>query len=162
MAFDTYMKVAGIPGESTHSQHVGEIELFSWSIGASNPTTVGPGSEGMGAGRVSISEFNCMKKLDKASPVFFQKMCMGEHIDTIDITMLKAGGKQQPFLFYNFTQCLVTSVQWSGATGGDDRPTESCSFAFAQVKIKYQMQDDKGNVGKPATGGWNLQKVIPA
>jgi type VI secretion system secreted protein Hcp len=161
MAFDTYMKIEGIPGEATHEAHKGEIELFSWSIGASNPTTVGPGSEGLGAGRVTISEFSCMKKLDKASPVLFQKMCQGEHIQTIDITMNKAGGKQQPFLFYNFEDCLVTSIQWSGATGGDDRPMESTSFCFAQVKIKYQLQDDKGNVGKPVVGGWNVQKVIP-
>jgi hypothetical protein len=38
---------------------------------------------------------------------------------------------------------------------------ESTSFCFAQVKIKYQLQDDKGNVGKPVVGGWNVQKVIP-
>jgi type VI secretion system secreted protein Hcp len=160
MAFDCYMKMEGLPGEAIADGHVGETEIYSWSFGASNPTTIGPGTEGSGAGRVSVSSFNFMKKADKTSPSLFNKCCTGGHIPTVTITMRKAGGKQGPFLIYDFTQVFVDSIQWSGAPGGDDAPTESCSFSFAQVKIKYQLQDAKGDVGRPVLAGWNLQKVI--
>lgn len=159
MAFDSYLKIEGIPGEATAEGHVGEIELYSWSFGASNPSTIGPGSEGFGAGRVTISSFNFMKKCDKASPVLFQRCCTGTHIDSAILTMRKAGGKQSPFLIYTFTGVMVDSIQWSGSSGGDDTPTESVSFSFAEFKIKYQLQDAKGNVGRPVEGGWNVQKV---
>jgi type VI secretion system secreted protein Hcp len=162
MAFDTYMKIEGVEGESTASGHTGEIEVYSFSWGASNPSTVGPGTSGIGAGRVSISSFNIMKKTDKASPTLFTKCCNGQHIGEIKLTMRKASGEggQKPFLTYTFTDCMVDSIQWSGSTGGDDTPTESVAFAFAQVNVEYQQQDTKGgSVGKPVTAGWDLTKV---
>jgi len=167
MAFDTYLKIEGCPGESTHEKHKGEIEILSWSFGASNPSTVGPGSEGSGAGRVTISSFNFMKKVDKSSPDMFMKCCTGQHYDSAVVTMNKATGggsgavSQQPFLTFTFKEVFVDSIQWSGSTGGDDMPTESVSFSFGQVKAMYQKQDAKGQVANPIFGGWDVQKVKP-
>ena len=50
-------------------------------------------------------------------------------------------GGQKVFLEYDFTDVMVESIQWSGSSGGDDTPTESVSFAFAKVTIKYSLQD---------------------
>ena len=41
MAFDTFIKIKGVEGEAMHDKHAGEIEIYSFSWGASNPTTVG-------------------------------------------------------------------------------------------------------------------------
>lgn len=161
MAFDTFLKINGVEGEAMHSKHANEIEIYSFSWGASNPTTVGSGTGGLSAGKVSVSSFNIMKKTDKTSPVLFNACCNGKHFDDAIVTMNKASGDagQAPFLTYTFTDVMIESIQWSGSTGGDDTPTESVSMAFAKVEIEYQQQDAKGAVGKPVLGSWDLQKV---
>ncbi len=164
MAFDTYLKFddgAKIKGESTSKGMEGTIEIFSFSFGASNPTTVGSGSTGLTGGRVSISSFNFMKKCDKSSTALFQACCGGTHIDSATVTLRKAGGDagQQPFLVYTFTDVMIESVQWSGSTGGDDTPTESVSLAFGKIQIDYSTQDDKGKMSKAGNATWDLTKV---
>ena len=162
MAFDTFIKIKDVEGEAMQANHVGEIEILSFSWGASNPTTVGSGTGGLSAGKVAVSSFNIMKKSDKASPVLFQACCNGKHFADAVVTLNKASGDagQAPFLKYTFTDVMIESVQWSGATGGDDTPTESVSIAFAKVEVEYQQQDAKGAVGKPVLASWDLQKVV--
>ncbi len=163
MAFDTYMDVAGIPGESTAKGFEKKIDIFSFSWGASSPVTVGSGSGGMSASKVSISSFNVMKKTDAASPLLFEACCTGQHIKSLLITMRKQGGTasgQLPFLTYKFDEVMVESVQWSGSSGGDDTPTESVSLAFAKVTVEYKIQKIDGSVvAGPKPVMWDLTKV---
>jgi type VI secretion system secreted protein Hcp len=163
MAFDTFLKIEGpdVKGESTAHGFVGQIEIYSFSWGASNPVTVGSGSTGLAAGKVSISSFNVMKKTETSSAPLFQACCSGKHFDKATVTMRKAGGEagQQIFLTYVFEDVMVESVQWSGSSGGDDTPTESLSLAFGKVTIEYFAQDDKGKMAKKGQGSWDLTKV---
>jgi type VI secretion system secreted protein Hcp len=162
MAFDTYVKIEpNVTGEATAKGVEGQIEIYSFSWGASNPTTVGPGSTGLSAGRCSISSFNIMKKTEKSSATLFAACCNGTHFDKATVTMRKAGGTagQKPFLEYVFEDVMVESIQWSGSTGGDDTPTESVSLAFAKCTITYSTQDDKGATKKAGEATWDLTKV---
>jgi len=93
MAFDAFIKFTGVDGESKRKGFEKHIEIYSFSLGASNPTTIGAGGGG-GAGKVSISSFNLMKKSYITSPVLFQKCCMGEHFDKVTVSLNKAGGKE--------------------------------------------------------------------
>ena len=142
MAFDTYLiidKAAVVKGETTAKglePATGWIEIFSFSWGASNPTTVGSGKTGMSAGKVSISSFNIMKKTEMSSAPLFAACAAGQHFKTAQVVMRKATGEsggQKTFLSYDFKDIMVESIQWSGSSGGDDSPTESVSFAFAAV-----------------------------
>ncbi len=162
MAFDTFLDLAGVEGECTAKGFEKKIEIYSFSWGASNPTTVSSGATGLSAGKVSVSSFNIMKKTEKSSPKLFQGCCTGKHFDTAVVTMRKAAGDagQKAFLVYTFTDVMVESIQWSGSTGGDDTPTESVSLAFAKVAITYQQQDSKGgSVGNAVDASWDLTKV---
>ena len=166
MSFDTFMDVDGIVGESLAKGFEKKIDIFSFSWGAHSPVSVGSGTGGMSASKVSISSFNVMKKTDAASPLLFEACCTGQHINSILITMRKQGGTasgQLPFLTYKFDGVMVESVQWSGSTGGDDTPTESVSLAFAKVTVEYKMQDMKGAIVKgPKPVVWDLTKVTNA
>jgi type VI secretion system secreted protein Hcp len=162
MAFDTFLDIDGVAGECTATGFEGKIEIYSWSLGCSNPVTVGSGATGLSGGKVSISSFNVMKKTEKSSATLFSACCTGKHYDKATVTMRKATGDggQKPFLVYTFTDVMVESVQWSGSTGGDDSPTESVSFCFAKIEISYQVQDSKaGNVGSPVKASWDQTKV---
>lgn len=161
MAYDSFLKLAGIDGESQKDKHTSEIELLSFSWGASNPTSAAHGT-GMSAGKVAISDFSIMKVTDKASPTLFKACCSGQHIPTATVTLQKSTGGTtgEVYLQYDFSEVYVSSIQWSGSSGGDDKPTESVSFAFGQVKISYKPQDEKGALGKQVIAGWNQVKNV--
>lgn len=165
MAFDTYLKITGpdLKGEVTATGMEGQIEIYSFSWGASNPTTVGPGATGLSAGKASISSFNIMKKTEVSSTSLFAACCAGQHYTGAEVTMRKAtgtSGEQKAFLTYTFTDIMVESIQWSGSSGGDDTPTESVSFAFAKVAIEYFKQDEgSGSMASAGTASWDLTKV---
>jgi len=164
MAYDCFLKLGDIKGESQDSKHKDEIQVYSFSWGASQQHTSGHGT-GLGAGKVNVSDFNFVKRTDKASPVLFQKCCTGEHIKEALVTLRKAGGSQVEYLKYKFTDVLISSVQWSGSSGpaGDEVPTESVSIAFGKCEVDYQPQ---GKDGKPeggsVHGGWNLSQNVKA
>src|SRR5271157_2185081 len=111
MAFDTYLLVgdgktgaSGTAGEATADgldPKTGWIAIYSFSWGASNPTTVSSGSTGLSAGKVSVSSFNVMKKTENSSCDLFQACCNGQHYATAQVVMRKAAGttgKQAIFL----------------------------------------------------------------
>lgn len=154
MAFDAFLKLKGIDGPVVRKGLEKFIEIYSFSFGASNPVSLNAHG-GMGAGKVSLSSFNLMKKSDGVSPTLFQACCTGKHYDEAVLQLFKAGGKQQKFIEYKLEDVMIESIQWSGSGGGDDTPTESLSVAFQKVEVMYQQQDDKGNVGKPVIGKWD-------
>jgi len=161
MAFDTFLDLGDIKGESTAKGFEGKIEIFSFSWGASAPVTIGSGSGGISGGKVSVSSFNVMKKTDTASAALFLACCQGTHIDKVIVTMRKAGGTagQLPFLVYTFTTCMVESIQWSGSSGGDDSPTESVQLAFGRCEIEYSTQDKTGKTSVAGQAAYDLTTV---
>ena len=62
MAFDAFLKIEGIEGESTDKTHPGEIEIGSYSWGVEQPGSVGGG--GGGTGRVVAQDFHFTTKLN--------------------------------------------------------------------------------------------------
>jgi type VI secretion system secreted protein Hcp len=151
-------------GETTDKTYSAKkaYEIYSFSWGASNPVTIGSASGGVGGGKVSISSFNIMKKTDKASAVLFLSCCSGQHVPNAHVVLRKAGGKQIEYITYDFSEVFVESIQWSGSAGGDDTPTESVSFAFGKVEIKYTPQNADGTPGTAIPAGWDQTKNIPA
>jgi type VI secretion system secreted protein Hcp len=140
-SFDTFMvftvgtgDAPPANGESQDPTFPNSIEVFSFSWGESNPTTIGP--TGPTPGRVSVSSFNIMKKTDSSSPALFTASVGGKHYDTVKVSMRKTG-TANVFLTYTFSNVYVESIQWSGSSGGDDTPTESVSLAFGGVTIEY-------------------------
>jgi type VI secretion system secreted protein Hcp len=162
MAYDAFLKLDGITGESQKDQHAGEIDIMSFSWGASNSTSVGTGT-GASTGKVSVSDFSIMKTTDSASPLLFQKCCDGSVIATGVVTLQKqVASTATPYLVYNFTNVYVTSIQWSGSGGSGDSPMESVSFCFEQGTVDYSPQKDDGTLGQAIHGGWNVGTNVKA
>jgi type VI secretion system secreted protein Hcp len=157
MAFDAFLKLDGVTGESKDAKHTGEMEIFSFSFGAANSTTIGSASGGAGGGKASFHPFSFMKKTDKASPVLYQNCCQGVHIATGALTLRKSGGTPLEYLKWKFKELFVDSIAWSGASGGDDAPMESVTFVYGQMTIDYQPQNAQGQAeGGAVHGGWDV------
>lgn len=159
MAYNSFMKLTPeVKGEAKDKGYEGQIELYSFSFGASNPSTVG-GAGGSGSGKVSISSFNVMKKADTASAGLFKKCCEGKHFDKAEVALCKASGGDDPleFIKYEFEEVYVDSIQWSGSSGGDTVPTESVSFSFGKVTVTYKEQKADGTAGEAIGTGWDVR-----
>lgn len=151
---DIFLKIEGVEGESTDDKHKNEIEVMSYSWGASNPAGHLSGG-GLGAGKVNFSELSVMAQFSKASPKLFLACATGEHLKKATLTHRKAGGEQVVFLEYVLTELLVTSYQ-SGASGNDSIPTDSFSLAFVKVEADYGGQKADGTAGGPVKVGFNM------
>src|SRR5262245_65952147 len=111
MAFDAFLKIEGIPGESTDDKHKNEIDVLSYSWGIARPKGE--------RGRAKVSDFSITKFTDKSSPLLFDAACEGQHIPEATFTARKAGGSQQTFLKYVFKEVVISSVQPSGTSGSE-------------------------------------------
>jgi len=165
MAFDAYLKLDTITGESTSLGFKGCMEIFNFSLGVSNPVTIGSASTGGGGGRAVLQPFSFTKKTDSASPSLFLASASGAHIAAGTVQLRKAGGagvqgKVTPvtYLTYIFNVIFIESVSWSGSTGGDDSPEEHVVAHYGALTIEYQPQDDTGGPkGGAVVACWNVQ-----
>lgn len=90
MARDVFLRVDGIKGESTDAHHKDEIEVLSWSWGATQTSGSSVGS-GASSGKPSISELVVGKLVDKASPNLFRSCLTGKHINEVELAERRAG-----------------------------------------------------------------------
>ena len=155
-AVDYFLKLDGIEGESADSKHKGEIELASWSFGATQGGTFSAGGGG-GAGKVSMQDFHFVMKCSKASPKLFLACATGEHIKKAVVVARKAGKEQQEYLKYTFTDLLVSSFQTGGSGAGDVVPMEQISMNFAKIEVEYKEQKADGTLGGTIKAGYDVK-----
>jgi type VI secretion system secreted protein Hcp len=156
MASEIFLKLTEVDGEAQAKGHEKEIEVLSFSLGASNPSNVSAG-QGSGAGKVEISSLSIQKSVDLASAKLFQKCCSGKHFDEGTLVVREAGG-DAPVEFWTMKmkQVYIDNIQWGAASGGG-KPTESVSMSFAEVTFEYYSQTEKGAKGDKVSGGWNVK-----
>ena len=156
MAVAMFLKIEGIDGESEDSNHSGEIDVLSWSWGATQSGTTHSGTGG-GSGKVSMGDLTVNKKVDKATPNLWKECCTGKHIPKATLSCRKAGGESLLYYKVELTDVMISAIQ-NGATAEDDRPTEMVSLNFAEFAVEYTPQDAAG-AGKGAiAGGFKVAK----
>lgn len=154
---DYFLKLDGIPGESEDSTHKGEIDVLSWSWGATQTGTMAYGGGG-GAGKVSMQDFHFTMRVNKASPKLMLCCASGEHVKKATLVARKAGKTQQEFLTIKFTDCLVSSFQTGGTGSGDPLPVDQISLNYAKIEYEYKPQKADGTLDGPIAANWNLKE----
>ncbi len=143
MAVDMFLKLDGIKGESADDKHKGEIDVLSWSWGASNGGTMHAGGGG-GAGKANFQDITVTKWVDAASHKLIKSVSTGQHIKEALLTVRKAGGKSLEYIKLTLNDCLVSSLS-TGGSGGEDRITENISINFAKFAFEYTPQKADGS-----------------
>jgi type VI secretion system secreted protein Hcp len=145
MAIEYHLDVKGIKGESAADKHMEQIELLSFSWGASNPTTIV--GQGMSAGKVSVSDLSISKRVDKSSPALLELCITGKHVDDATLYCSKQTGGKTPddFLIITLHEVYVSSHQSAGSFG-EDVGTESVSFTYGKIHYDYKVQDKSGTL----------------
>jgi type VI secretion system secreted protein Hcp len=156
MGIEIFLKLDGITGESQKSGAEGWIEIFSFSNGASNPSSVAFGT-GSGAGKVDLSSISLQKQLDSASPHLFANCCSGTHIATGKMVVREStgGNTTQTYFEYDMTEVFIDSISWGGSAGGG-KPSESVSLSAKSLQVTYTPQNADGSLGSKVVKGWNV------
>ena len=144
MAFDAFLKIEGIEGDSQQKGHAGEIEVSSFSWGETNSTSAGSGGGG-GAGKVQMQDFHFTMATSKASPSLMTTCATGKHLRDATLTCRKAGATQQDFIVIKMNDVLISSYALGGSTGDGD-PTDQVSLAFVKIDFLFREVNDKGQV----------------
>jgi type VI secretion system secreted protein Hcp len=159
MAFDAFMKIDGIPGESTDDAHKDWIEILDYSHALEQPASVAVSTAGGGtAERCDHDDFGVKKFIDKASPKIYDACCSGKHIKDVTIELCRAGGDKVKYMEIKMEEVIVSSVRPSGNPKGNDGfPTESVAFNYGKITWTYtQQKRADGSGGGNVTAGWSL------
>jgi len=168
LAYDVFMKIDGIPGESTEGGHEGWIELESYSYEVAGPIP----SDGLHGGRPDFGDLVIMKQLDKSSPKLYEACCNGQHIAEVILEVCESSGANSVFMRYVLKDVICKHIdsssprifkEWgsaspqifAGAPGGaivepESRPVESVSLNFGKIRWEYVTSE-----GQTVTTGWD-------
>jgi type VI secretion system secreted protein Hcp len=147
MAYDAFLKIDGITGESTARGHVGEIQLDSFSFGVTNAQNTATSGEG---GKAIFQDFHFTSKVGKHSPQLFSACVNGKPImnGLLSLESTNSKGETMPDLQIKFRDVFFTeykvmdiaSVKLEDAVSSQgglitSGPEDSASFSFSQVQV---------------------------
>lgn len=159
MAFDAFLKISGIKGESTDAKHKDEIQIESFSFGVSNSGSASAGGGG-GAGKAAMQDFSFVTPFSSAGPQIFLACASGKHYADGLLTLRSGGSKGTEFYKVKFSDILISSYSGGGTASSDGAPMEQVSFNFAKIEISYTRQNAKGQ-GETTTAGWDQRQNKP-
>jgi len=155
MAFDAFMKIDDLKGDSLDAKHPGEIQVLSWSWGMSQSgsTHQGPGG---GSGKVNVQDLSFTKYIDDATPNLLKFCCSGNHFKQALLSVRKAGGKDAvDYLKITLKDIIISAVS-TGGSGGEDRITEHVTLNFGKFDVTYTPQTATGTAGASKSVTWNI------
>lgn len=158
-AFDAFLKIKDIDGETEDKEFSKHIELLSYSFGATQTGSFQYGGGG-GTGKVQFQDFHFTKRCDDSTSLLFLRCCDGTHITECELKLRKPTGDGGQKLFYKvkFEDVIISSQTISGQGHGDPIPTESISFNFAKMTMEYGKQDSMGSIQPGTPRGWDQKK----
>jgi type VI secretion system secreted protein Hcp len=145
-----FLKIDGIEGDSTDDAHPGQIDVVSWSWGATNTWSSGSGGGG-GAGRATFQDFQFVARISKASPKLFLSCATGTHHKAATLSGVRSAAKAKgDFLTYKLTDVQVTSVHHGDSEA--DVPVEQFSLDYGRFEISFTPPGEP-----PVTAGIDLK-----
>jgi len=160
MAFDAFLKIDGIPGESTDDKHKDWIEVLDFGFGIHQPASASASTAGgASAERANFSNFTITKTLDKASPKLALACADGTHIKQVTLEVCRAGGDKVKYYEVKLTNCIVSSYEPDGkGHATDNLPSETLGFNYGKIEWTYvQQKRADGSGGGQVAAGWDLQ-----
>ena len=136
-----------------------EVSDFNFDI--EQTLNIGSATSGAGAGKVTFNPFSITRKIDKASPKFFEMACSGTAFQLVTLMFRKSSGagaaaagntSGQVYLRFDFKLVAVKTISWSH---NDEGPEETITFEYGGLQTRYAQQEASGKLKTPVAGGWN-------
>jgi type VI secretion system secreted protein Hcp len=149
-----------LKGESVIKDHVGEIDILSWSWGMTQSGSSHVGGGG-GTGKVSVRDITVVKHVDSSSPNLIKQCCNGRHFTSATLTVYKvgegAGDKMLQYFMVKMKDGLISSLT-TGEMDGSGRMVETVGLNFAAFELEYTPQASSGSGSGKIPAKWNIAK----
>lgn len=155
-AADVFLKIDGIPGESTDSKHKDEIDILSYT--QSFRQAINRATGGSGTGKVTCGDITVLKNIDKSSPKLIQYVTTGKHIPKATLTFRTVGGKSQvEYYIVELEDVLIAAIDQTDQPD-PSKIVERVQLNPAQFKFTYQQQKADGTAGDKVEFGFDCLK----
>jgi type VI secretion system secreted protein Hcp len=136
--FDAFLKLDGIPGESSDHKHKDEIQLESFSWGASNAGNSDTG------GKLSLQDFSFTAKIGVQSPKLFEALANQSGIENGTLTVTSGRETEMVLMLGNihvsgYKESLALPAvpcDRGDQNAANNAPTESVSLNFTKIEFK--------------------------
>ena len=152
-----YVEIDGIQGDVTAEGHEKWIKADSlqWGVGRGIHTPTGSSQE-RESSPPSLSEVTISKSMDVATAPIFTEACVGVS-KPVKIHLVQTGGDAlETFMEYTLDNALISG--YSVSSDGESAPSESISFNFTKLEMKYTPFDNEHNPGSPIPAGYDVAK----
>lgn len=167
MAFDAFLQIDGIPGESTDSAHTDWVEVIDYEHLMAQKLAATASSSGARASeRATHGEFRILKDLDKTSPKLAVALNQGSSIAKVRMELCRATGEKQCYMVYEMKDVIVSRIQVQGISvtpgtpadsEGRSVPVEYIDFAYGEIEWTYTVTDKKtGAAAGDVSGKWSV------
>ncbi len=160
MAFDAYLQIEGIEGESTDAGHEAWIQLQSFTHKVSNEATGQSGGGHHTGGRCNHGDVVVVKPIDSSSPNLALACCSGKSHPTLVIELCRSGASGSdavPYQKIELTDVVITSVT-PAANDATPFPSETVAFTYGSITWTYTKTDITGNPAGEIVTGWDLKR----
>ena len=138
---DIFLKIDGIPGESTDDNHKDWIDVLSFDHGVAQKKESTCSNPTVSQDRATFSDITIVKSADKASPKLSVACSNGDHISQVTLEICKDVTDKPCYKKYTFTDVIISGIQPTGS--GSTIPNESVSFNYCKMDYTYTMTNPK-------------------
>jgi type VI secretion system secreted protein Hcp len=145
MAFDAFMKIASIPGESGDESHANWIELESFQWGISNGAVMG--SQPTTDRRTVGTGMTFCKSVDVATPLMVHACNQGTLLPEVKIEVCRATKDKQNYMENTLKTAFITWFE-TAAKASRDLPVDRVEIVMDSFKLEYIQTDHKSGKSK--------------
>jgi len=148
-AYDMFLKIEGVPGESQDVRHQDWIEILSYKYGMQESSA--------GVGPIEHQDFSVTKCLDKATPKLALHCCNQSQILQASLELCRPDTNDPPVYTITLEDVIITSVTPSGGVSVSEiLPVEEVTFNYGTIEWEYLAND-----GNTIFAGWDVDTDTP-
>ncbi|MFO6419198.1 type VI secretion system tube protein Hcp [Hylemonella sp. W303a] len=143
----------------------GYIELVSVHQGMKQQMTTDVSNSARTSGRPVITEFTCVKYVDKSSVLLFDR-CLralplgaGAAAPTMLYVLRNSGTTTANIITMALRDAMISEIQFQ--TNPNDMPTEQFKINFTEILWTYTVQNADTTAGGVMSSGWSLARNAP-
>ena len=138
---DMFLKVEGVTGEASDTDHKGQIDVMSWSWAMDAPVTM---TTGAAAGMVSVGELHIVKHVDQSSPTLMRFLRNRKPVSSAQLIVRKAGTTPLEYFTIDLQNVRINGLR---AESHDSELIEHLRLGFQKMRVSYTPQGSTGARG---------------
>ena len=108
------------------------------------------------------SHLQCSILLDRSGPKIAEAVCLGKVFPKVEIHCKSSAVNSGRETFYKYELKNVMVCSYSVSGGSQDKPHESFSLNFEEIKVTYTEMNEKGEKKGDVAYGWKVEEGVKA